>query len=122
MTGELRPWSRVAVWIVVILSATTVPIPTTAAPGWLAGLPVDLVVHAGLYGGLGWFVADALRRTGRWGRLTLFAAMVCGLLFAAADELHQAWIPGRVPELADWTADVVGLAVGLLAAVLARGR
>lgn len=111
-----------AAWIGLILAATTIPLPATAQPGWLEGIPVDLAVHAGLYGGLGWLVARALRRTGRWSRLSLFTTLLCGMAFAAADELHQHWIPGRIPDLADWTADVVGLAVGLLAAVVLRGR
>lgn len=121
MREELRPWRRVAAWAAVILVATTVPVPSGAA-GWLADLPVDLAVHGGLYAGLGWLVATTLRRTGRGGRLALFAALVCGMAFAAGDELHQRWIPGRVPELADWTADVVGLAAGMLAALVLRGR
>lgn len=122
MSGELRAWRGVVAWVAVILAATTVPLPASVPSGWLGGLPLDLAVHAVLYAGLGWLVADALRRTGRWGRLALFTSLAVGLAFAAADELHQHWIPGRVPELADWTADVVGLAAGLLAAVVLRGR
>lgn len=121
MREELRPWRRVAAWAGLILVATTVPVPPGSA-GWLADLPVDLAVHGGLYAGLGWLVATTLRRTGRWGRLALFTALVCGMVFAAGDELHQRWIPGRAAQLADWTADVVGLAAGMLAAVLVRGR
>lgn len=119
---ELGEWLGVAGWIVLILAATTFPLPPTVSPGWMDGLPVDLLAHGALYGGLGWLVARALRRTGRWGRLALFTAMVCGMVFAAGDELHQRWIPGRTPELADWTADVVGLAAGLLAAAVAWSR
>ncbi len=121
MREGLRPWRRVAAWATLILVATTVPLPAGSA-GWLADLPVDKVVHGVLYGGLGWLVATTLRRTGRGGRLALFAALVCGMAFAAGDELHQRWVPGRAPELADWTADVVGLAAGMLSAVVLRGR
>lgn len=120
MRDELRHWGRVAAWAIMILVATTVPIPSGPA-GWLADLPVDLAVHAGLYAGLGWLVARTLGRTGRAGRLALFTALVCGMIFAAADELHQHWIPGRAPELADWTADVIGLAAGMLSAAVTRG-
>lgn len=121
MNRDVREWTIVAAWVCVILAATTVPLPAGLTPGF-GDLPLDLVVHAVLYGGLGWLVARALRRTGRWGRLALFTALASGLVFAALDELHQHWIPGRVPELADWTADAVGLAGGLAAAVLLRAR
>lgn len=119
---EVRAWGRVGGWVIVILAATTVPLPASGPPGWLGELPLDRVAHAGLYGGLGWIAADALRRTGRWSRLALFTALGCGMVFAAADELHQHWIPGRTPELGDWTADVVGLAAGLLVALVRRER
>lgn len=117
MREELRHWRRVAGWSLVILVATTVPLPAGSS-GWLADLPVDLAVHGALYAGLGWLVAGTLRRTGRSDRLALFTALLLGMAFAAGDELHQRWIPGRAAELADWTADVVGLAAGLLAGVV----
>lgn len=121
MREELRHWSRVAGWSFVILVVTTIPVPSGPA-GWMSDLPLDLAVHGVLYAGLGWLVAGTLRRTGRGGRLALFTALLLGMAFAAGDELHQRWIPGRAAELADWTADVVGLAAGLLAgAVSGRG-
>jgi hypothetical protein len=38
-----------------------------------------------------------------------------GVGFAAIDEFHQKYVPGRQASLLDWVADVVGVAVGLLA-------
>lgn len=122
MRRELHEWRRAAAWAALILVATTVPLPSAAPVGWVAELHLNLAVHTVLYAGLGWFVAGALERTGRWERLALFTALAAGLVFAAVDEMHQRWIPGRTPELADWAADGVGLALGLLTAVLLRGR
>ena len=34
------------------------------------------------------------------------------LLFAAVDEYHQGWIPGRDPDWRDWIADTLGIACG----------
>ena len=34
------------------------------------------------------------------------------LLFAAVDEYHQGWIPGRDPDWRDWVADTIGIAGG----------
>lgn len=119
MKGTVRAWGPVAAWVGVILAATAVPLPSAArAPD----LPLDKAVHAFLYGGLGWLVARALRRTGRGDRRTLAAAFVACVLFAAADELLQAAVPTRAPTAGDWAADVVGLAAGLLAAAVRAGR
>lgn len=49
------------------------------------------------------------------------AVVVGGIaIFGALDELHQAWIPGRYPSMADWWADAVGGTVGSLASWLSR--
>ena len=40
--------------------------------------------------------------------------MLILLIFAGADEYHQHWIPGRVPEWLDWTADATGIIAGYL--------
>ena len=45
--------------------------------------------------------------------------MVALAVFALTDELHQAWVPGREPEVLDLLADAIGI---LLGALLARGR
>ena len=37
---------------------------------------------------------------------------------ALLDELHQAWIPGRFPDVRDWFADIAGGVVGILLAPL----
>jgi VanZ family protein len=44
------------------------------------------------------------------------------LLFAGVDEYHQHWIPGRVPELMDWTADILGIAIGYALAAWSNRR
>lgn len=38
--------------------------------------------------------------------------LALGLLYALSDEWHQAFVPGRTPEAADWLADAVGLVAG----------
>jgi len=66
--------------------------------------------HLPLYAGLTlatlWAVAGQPRR-----RLVL-TGLLC-VLFAATDEWHQKFVPGRVPALDDFTIDVLGVAVGL---------
>lgn len=116
MTDRLRPWWPVALWCVMILVLTTLP----WSQAQRASLPVDKVAHFFLYAVLGWLVGSALRKAG-WTRIgaVVSAAAAVGL-FALGDELHQAWVPTRVPAVEDWLADMAGGAVGLLA-VLRRG-
>jgi VanZ family protein len=48
--------------------------------------------------------------------VSLPVALVIGLamLVGAADEIHQAFLPGRVAGWDDWLADVVGAGLGLI--------
>jgi VanZ family protein len=84
----------------------------------------DKLTHAGAYYVLGmlggWVAIRSGRRTDRawlvrW--LLLYAA------YAAADELAQFFVPGRVAQLSDWIADVVGatLALAFVYAISTRG-
>ena len=45
--------------------------------------------------------------------------MLLCALYAASDELHQAFIPGRSPQLADVLIDCGGALAGILLAALA---
>ena len=116
---RLGPWRTPLAWAALILVATSVPLP---AGEWSAtGLPLDTLAHVLLYLGLGWWSARALRVSGRSGPLAAWAAFGAGVLFAALDEAHQAWLTSRTASLVDWTADVVGLAAGfLLVAAVSR--
>jgi VanZ family protein len=45
-------------------------------------------------------------------RLILFWILLSGGVFAASDEIHQYFVPGRTCDIYDWLADIVGLALG----------
>lgn len=115
-----RAWRAPVLWACLILVATTVPVPSRSLPS--TDLPLDKAVHFGLYLGLGWTVGRSLVLSGSRGAGARAAAWVGGLLFAAADELHQAVVPTRVTSLADWTADAAGVTVGLLLVTLLMTR
>jgi VanZ family protein len=106
----------VVAWAILILVATTVP--ATDLTERLSVMGVDKLVHGGLYFVLGWLVAAALCAMDH----RAIAGFVTGLLglasFAALDEAHQLWIPGRVTSVGDWTADLVGATLGLAAGML----
>ena len=41
-----------------------------------------------------------------------------GIGYAASDEIHQLFVPGRQADVSDWLADIIGLAAGLGAAYI----
>jgi VanZ family protein len=70
----------------------------------------DKVAHALAYAGMGFLLARAARASG----LSPVWAVVIGILYGLSDEIHQSFVPGRTPDLADLAADAVGVIVGTL--------
>ncbi|MBL8960171.1 MAG: VanZ family protein [Gemmatimonadetes bacterium] len=106
------PFRPVLAWALGILCVTSVPgasIPRgTTFPG------LDKVIHGAMYFGLG---RAAIRAAGSAPWKVLAAVGT----FAALDEAHQEWIPGRSGDVGDWVADVAGATLGI-AGFRARGR
>ena len=78
--------------------------------------PWDKVAHGTAFALLGLLTGWGWGRgwpRGRWLLLLLLLA-----LFGAADEFHEAFVPGRDASCGDWAADAAGAALGL---ALARG-
>ncbi len=106
-----RRWTPPVLWAALILVLTSIPNPDVGGVGFPGA---DKLVHAALYLVLGWLaaraaLADAPRPRMAW-------VVVAIALFAAVDELHQLVIAGRSPEVLDWIADMVGAALGVVAA------
>jgi len=107
MSREARArWLPPAAWAALIVLGTSWPNPQVPQVG-----EGDKVVHAFFYGVLGWLVARALRTGAATRLLAAFAALVA---FAALDEWHQGFIPGRSASVGDLAADAAGIAIGLL--------
>ena len=106
---RLRP---VLAWALGILCVTSVPGTSIPRGPTLPGL--DKVIHGAMYFGLGRAAARATVAA-PWGVLAAVGA------FAALDEGHQQWIPGRSGDPADWVADLAGATLGI-AGFRARGR
>jgi VanZ family protein len=81
---------------------------------------MDKVGHFILFAILGGALAWGGRRFKN--RTAHLALLLGGILFAASDELHQAFVPRRTPSVGDFVADALGLVVGylLFRAVLLR--
>lgn len=118
MTGLLRavllpgPAMRAAgaVMVVLMLALLAIVGSMSAGKGWFPS-PLDKLVHAAYYGGIGawaWVALGGRDRIAPWGAVLLVAA--CG----AADEFVQAYTPGRYPSALDWSADILGAAVAVL--------
>lgn len=93
------------------------------------GIP-DYILHAAEYAVLGFLAARAaLHLTLRTGWIVLVLVPgALATLYGASDELHQAFVPGREPDLRDLFADGVGGFAGavvyrcVLLFLLARAR
>lgn len=53
----------------------------------------------------------------RW-RRSKWSAVLVGWTYAAIDEWHQSWVPGRESSAADWLADAAGILLGCLLVIL----
>ncbi len=110
---SLRRWGPPAVWAALILMLTSIPAPELAPIGAFSFPGADKLVHAGLYAILGALVARAAHP--RANRVTLGRLLIGIAAFAAADEWHQRFIPGRSADIRDFAADCAGAVAGLAA-------
>jgi VanZ family protein len=96
-----------------LLSAWSLP----PVPSWLTAW--DTVGHAGLYAVLGALLGygkhHATSSPPHWVLIGI------GALYGATDEWHQAFVPRRSPDLADWVADVTGVALGYTVLLILLG-
>lgn len=79
----------------------------------------DKTAHLALYAVLAFLVARAMAPRG--GAVRLLSALAATLTFAAVDEWHQRFIPGRTASLADFAADAAGATAGVVAAAAFAG-
>lgn len=86
-------------------------LPQGVGPG---GSVNDKLLHFTAYAGLGFLLAAAISSL-RVRLGPLLAAVGIAAVYGAFDELTQVPVPGRQAEWADWTADLLGAAAGVLA-------
>lgn len=111
MSAESRSaWTAVALWVALQLTLTSLP--GSAIPLRIPH-PFDWIGHFSLYAGLGVLIARVGALRG-WPPRRLVAIGVLLSLFAALDEVHQAFIPGRDAEVGDWVVDTCAASLGLV--------
>lgn len=111
-------WGPAVFWALVLFSLSEFrTTPSAVAP--FLDIP-DKLLHFGLYVVLGGFLGWARRVSGT--RLSHLFLIGLGCAYAAVDEWHQSFVPGRESDPMDWLADVIGVVAGYLivGVVLAR--
>jgi VanZ family protein len=116
-------WGPVVAYLAVIFYFSS-----QSQVGWAREYP-DKALHAIEYMGLALLFARALNGGLAMpvpARYLVLAWVLC-LAYAASDEFHQAFVPGRTSDWRDAAADCAGAAVGLAAVaaaapLLRRGR
>ena len=101
----LSLWLPVVVWAGLIFALSSIPDLGTGLGTW--DLVLRKVAHAAEFAVLGLLLLRALGRE--------VAALTLGIAYAASDELHQHFVPGRQGSVLDVLLDSVGVAVGVYA-------
>ena len=116
---SVRRWLPPLIWAGVILFGTSLP--QDAVPVQTSN--IDKFLHFTIYTVFAFLLTRQISEDTSRGR-AVFGAVIIAAAFAAADEWHQRFIPGRFPEFADWLADVAGAILGAVvyAAVFSRRR
>ena len=111
MTRRLSLWFPVAAYMAAIFAISSIPNPPD-----LPSAVGDKGGHAVLYFGLGALLVRALARG--WSRRftigTAFTAVLYSTLYGITDEIHQAFVPPRQPDVRDIVVDGLGAAAAAL--------
>ena len=67
-----------------------------------------VVIQMGGFAVLSLLIWNALRIAGASDRRAIVLGFAGSLLYAVTDELHQLFVPGRLPRVADWAWDTLG--------------
>ena len=107
----LRYWLPLVLWMGLIFILSAQP-SLPHHPDTLLDLILKKVAHMMEYGILAFLLWRALSRgRGALSRLALVTAFFVSVLYAASDEYHQTFVPGRNGRLVDVGVDAVGALV-----------
>jgi VanZ family protein len=108
-SSPLARWLAVAGWMALIFFFSSQPqLPSPPDP-W-----ADLIFKKGAHFTVYAVLAVLFRRALREGRGIWALSWVLAVLYAASDEWHQSFVPGRHPQLTDVLIDACGAVTGLL--------
>ena len=106
-----RPWLLLcALYVALIFFASSRPYLHAPGPEFQFK---DKVLHCIEYGILGWLMSRAVQpRRPLPVALQVMWFVALGAGIAGLDEAFQGTVAGRVRDVTDWTADVIGIALG----------
>ncbi len=114
---KLRYWVPVFIWMLAIFGLSSVPgkdIPRIGPEG------LDKIAHAAEYGILGFLLVRAFVMSGASAGIlninlagTIILSIIIAAAYAALDEWHQGFVPGREMDIFDLAADFAGLGIGV---------
>ena len=114
MSGSfVRLWLPVLAWAALIFAFSSVPDLGTGLGGW--DLVLRKIAHAAEYAVLGALLAARARAEP-------VPRSRSASLYAVSDEVHQAFVPGRLGSPLDVAIDAVGVVCGVLLWQAARTR
>lgn len=94
-----------------------------SAPPYFLTLPYDKLSHFLEYAFLALLLLRALNKTfsGHNPIILGIIAFIIAVAYAASDEFHQSFVPGRNADALDWLADSLGATAGSLI-ILKKGK
>jgi VanZ family protein len=109
LAGKFWRWSLVIAWMAIIFWFSAQP---KAALNFGQSTLVSKLAHVTEYAVLGWLIQHARddRRVG-------WQSWLMAAIYAATDEFHQSFTPGRHPLATDVLIDSLGAAIGAAIAV-----
>ncbi len=109
----LYAWGPMLLWMGLIFYLSSRPtLPTLPKPLWNTLMRKG--GHFAVYGILAWFSLRALSWPECPTTRAAWFALVISVLYAASDELHQGFVPGRHPTFRDLLIDSAGAAAVIL--------
>ena len=109
LDSRIARWLAVAGWMALIFFLSSQPQLPSAPDPW-----ADLLFKKGAHFTVYAVLAVLFRRALPPGRWIWALSWVLTVLFAASDEWHQSFVPGRHPQLTDVLIDACGATTGLL--------
>lgn len=113
-TSRWVRWGLVLAWMALIFVLSAQPT-LVRHPDSVADIVLKKLGHVAEYGVLAllvwWALHDPLAPV-EWRSLWLSFAVA--VLYAAGDEWHQTWVPGRNGNVYDWTVDLAGAGIALV--------
>ena len=119
--SRMAYWRSVLLWMLVIFIVSSAP--ASYVPK-ISILHFDKIVHSSEFFILGLLLTRALAYSYsevNLAKLIIFAIIVASF-YAAFDEWHQRFIPGRHPDILDFLFDFIGLKIGAILYIAIRRK